>query len=151
MSRGTITRELETLFESEVYVIPDIADDMTGHADGHVRFIDGRTVLVNELKNEYKYWQKGFLKMIKEANLDFVEMPWFETSENESTIGIYVNYLEVANIILFPVFEVANNCDEHALQIIQRLFPHRTIVPINANEIARHGGILNCITWTIRQ
>ena len=144
----TLTHKLETLFEANVYFIPDISGDMTGHADGHVRFIDGNTVLVNELNSEYKYWQEGFLKMIKRAKLDFVEMPWFVPRDKRSAIGIYVNYLEVCDLILFPVFDVPNNRDQEALQVIQDVFPWREIVPININEIGQHGGLLNCVTWS---
>ena len=153
-SQTNLTEQLEKVMNADVYFIPDITEDMTGHADGHLRFIDSKTVLVNELKDEFKYWQKGFLKMIKQAGLDFVEIPWFEYKDKHykgTAVGGYVNYLEVGDFILFPVFEVAGNKDEEALKIIESVFPNRKIKTININEIGKHGGLLNCITWTVKE
>lgn len=154
LTLSELTKELENLFKTEVLLIPDVNGDMTGHADGHLRFIDSKTVLVNELKNEFKYWREGFLKMVKNAKLDYVEIPWYvhkDKIHKESAIGGYVNYLEVGNLILFPVFEIEGNRDEEAIAIIKSVFPNRIIEPINVNEIANRGGLLNCITWTVKQ
>jgi Peptidylarginine deiminase and related enzymes len=154
MSSTELTKELERLLKTDILFVPNIKDDMTGHADGHIRFIDSKTVLVNELKNELGYWRNGFLKMVKQAGLDFVEIPWFEHKDKNfkySAIGGYVNYLEVDNLILFPVFEIDKNKDKQALAVIESVFPNRIIEPINVNEIANHGGLLNCTTWTVKQ
>lgn len=154
MSSTELTNELESLFKSDILFVPNIKDDMTGHADGHLRFIDSKTVLVNELKNELGYWRNGFLKMVKQAGLDFVEIPWFEHKDKNfkhSAIGGYVNYLEVDNLILFPVFEIDKNKDKQALAVIESVFPDRIVEPINVNEIANLGGLLNCTTWTVKQ
>lgn len=154
MSSTELTKELERLFKSDILFVPNIKDDMTGHADGHLRFIDSKTVLVNELKNELAYWRNGFLKMVKKAGLDFIEIPWFEHKDKNfkySAIGGYVNYLEVDNLILFPVFEIDKNKDKQALAVIESVFPDRIIEPINVNEIANLGGLLNCTTWTVKE
>lgn len=144
---------IENLLEAEVLLIPDITFDTFGHADGHVRFIDKNTILVNELKNEFNYWKNGFMKMIKQNGLDYVEIPWFEYKDKdypESAIGGYTNYLEIGDLILFPVFEILGNKDHEAVGIINKAFPDRTVETLNVNEIAKYGGLLNCITWTIK-
>lgn len=146
--------KLEVILETKVYFIPDITDDMTGHADGHVRFIDDKTVLVNSLEQELKYWQNGFKKMIKEFDFSYIEMPWFSYSDKNhknTAIGIYVNYLEIGNLIIFPVFEIPGNRDNEALKVIKEVFPNHIIETVNINEIANEGGLLNCISWTIKQ
>lgn len=153
-NRHELIAELEELLGVEVLLIPDVKDDMTGHSDGHLRFINSSTLLVNKLENEYPYWKKGFLKMIKDSKLDFIEMPWFEPAIEDpeySAIGCYVNYLEIDNLILFPIFEVPNNKDTEALKTIRKVFPDRIIEPVNINEIARNGGLLNCSTWTVKK
>lgn len=149
-----LTKELERLFNAKIFFVPDVTEDMTGHADGHLRFIDENTILVNELKNEENYWKKGFLKMVKKANLDYVEIPWFEHKDKkfpDTAIGIYVNYLEIGKIILFPIFEIKGNKDKEAIETIKKVFPDRIIELINVNEIAKYGGLLNCISWTIKK
>lgn len=154
MDSNKLTKELERFFSAKIFFVPDVTEDMTGHADGHLRFIDSKTVLVNELKDELKYWQTGFLKMVKQAGLDFLEIPWFvhkDKSHKETAVGGYVNYLEVGELILFPIFEVEGNKDKEAIAAIKKVFPNRIVEPINVNEIAKHGGLLNCITWTIKK
>lgn len=151
--KSELINQIEQLLDTQVLLIPDINTDMTGHSDGHLRFIDSQTILVNELQNELKYWKKGFNKMIKRSGLTYIEMPWFSDRpkhQKNSAVGCYVNYLEIDNLIVFPVFEVYNNRDEEALNVIQSVFPDRIIEPINVNEIGRMGGLLNCISWTIK-
>lgn len=148
-----LIQRLENYLDAEVLIIPDIKDDMTGHADGHLRFIDSNTVLVNQLDKEYKYWRDGFFKMIKQAGLNYVEMPWFTHKDklhNNTAIGSYVNYLEIGNLIIFPIFDLPGNFDDKAVSIIQSAFPDRIIETVNINEIANEGGLLNCVTWNIR-
>ena len=147
-----ITIELESILNTKVFYVPNIKEDMTGHVDGHLRFIDENTIVVNQLENELNYWQIGFNKMIRKSGLKYHEMPWFipnfKTSE-ESAIGSYVNYLHLQNLIVFPIFECEGNKDKEALKLIQQLFPNHIIETININKIAEEGGLMNCITWTI--
>lgn len=150
--KEVLIAKLEAILETKVYLIPDITDDMTGHSDGHVRFIDDKTVLVNSLDQELKYWKDGFKKMIKDSGFSYIEMPWFSYSDKnhkESAIGIYVNYLEIGNLIVFPVFEIDGNKDKEALKVISEAFPTHIIEPVNINKVANEGGLLNCISWTI--
>lgn len=87
--------------------------------------------------------------MIAKSRLEYVEMPWFEIKDRDSFIGVYVDYLGIGNLILFPIFEVLGNKDEEALAVIKTVFPDRVVEPININEIASDGGLLNCISWTV--
>jgi agmatine deiminase len=149
--RSKLVTQLEKELECEVFLIPDLPKsiDMTGHADGHLRFIDDHTLLVNELSFEDPKWVRGFKEMISQSGLNYMEIPWFtsKTESKVSAVGIYVNYLEVGNIILFPIFEVPGNNDRQALERIHAAFPTKQIIPIQVNEIARSGGILNCVSW----
>ena len=64
-------------------------------------------------------------------------------------MGIYVNYLEVNNLIVIPSFQVEGNMDDEVLLLFKTLFPNKTIETINYNEIAKEGGLLNCTTWVV--
>lgn len=146
--------KLEETLKVKIFLVPDITNDLTGHSDGHLRFVDSKTVLVNSLQNEYEYWKKGFYKMIEKAEMSFVEMPWFidcDKTHKHSAIGCYVNYLEIGELIIFPIFEVAGNKDQEALDMISSVFPDRKIEPININEIGKYGGLMNCSTWTVHR
>lgn len=152
--RHKLISTLEELLLAQLLFIPDDPNDETGHADGYIRFISEKTVLINELAGETPAWRKGFEKMINQASLDFVEMPWFEPKQKNgglSALGIYVNYLEIGKLIVFPVFNIPGNKDQQAIDVINKVFPDKTIAPININDIGITGGLMNCITWNILQ
>ena len=78
-------------------------------------------------------------------------MPFFEDKDPkhpDSAIGIYVNYLEVNNLIVLPIFNREE--DEHAIEILQKAFPSKQIEIIDYNDIAKEGGLLNCTTWVVK-
>lgn len=152
LSKEDIKKELEQLFQSQVYFVPAIKSDMTGHIDGHLRFINNDTIIVNKLDQEYSYWQIGFLKMIKESGLKYIEMPWYEDKNDalrKSAIGSYLNYLQLDKLILFPVFKENTEMDKKALEIVKKIYPKIDVEPIEINSFGKEGGLMNCITWTI--
>lgn len=151
-----LIKELSTLLECEIIIIPAYKPDYdyTGHADGMIRFVDSNTVLVNNLDQDFKYMKKAIIKALEKANLKYINFPWFEhkiKGNNDHAIGIYLNYLEVGNLIIMPVFGVSGNKDAEALAKLKEVFPNKIIETIDFNDIALTGGILNCTTWVVRQ
>ena len=150
-----LVKELSELLEAEVIIIPAQNGDMTGHADGMVRFIDHDTILGNNRSDEYKYWTNGIEKVLKEKNLKYIDVPFFYDYQDSKhpyhAIGVYVNYLAVGNLIVLPVFEVDGNKDAEAIAAFKQIFPDKIIETINYNDIALEGGVLNCTTWVYRQ
>ncbi|MDD2192568.1 MAG: agmatine deiminase family protein [Bacteroidales bacterium] len=138
--------ELSLLLESEIIIIPSQKGDITGHADGMVRFINKNTILGNDRDKEYKNWSEQMNNVIKEYNLNYKDVPFFT---GKGAMGIYVNYLEVNNLIVIPSFQVEGNMDDEVLLLFKTLFPNKTIETINYNEIAKEGGLLNCTTWVV--
>ncbi|WP_162055403.1 agmatine deiminase family protein [Pontibacter pamirensis] len=151
-SRTKLISEIEELLGAEVIVIPQIKSDMTGHADGLVRFIDRNTLLGNNREQEYKYWKSGINKVLQEHQLEYIDVPFFEHKIPKNTdhaLGCYVNFLEVRNLIILPVFDLPGNRDNEVISLFQQLYPNRSIQTINFNDVGLHGGLLNCTTWTI--
>ena len=144
-----LVSELSNLLECEIIIIPAQKGDMTGHADGMVRFVNRNTILGNRLADEYKYWREGMLKVIEKYGLEYIDIPFLTDIKDPkhplSAIGIYVNYLEVKNLIVLPVF--GRDEDKQVVDIIQKAFPDKVIETINYNEVAQEGGLLNCTTW----
>ncbi len=153
--RKQLISELEELLKAKVIIIPAVNTDVTGHADGMVRFVDKDTLLGNDLNAEYKYIREGINKACLENGLQYINVPFFEQKYDKdhemNAIGIYVNYLEVDNLIVLPKFGVAGNRDEDALSLFKKIFPHRNIETVDFNEVALEGGLLNCTTWTVRE
>jgi len=152
MDKEVLVKELSRLLECEIIIIPAENDDMTGHADGMVRFVNKNTILGNTLAEEYKYWQDGMQKVIEKYNLRYIDVPFFVPKDPKhpySAVGIYVNYLEVNNLIVMPVF--GREEDQKAFDIVQEAFPNKIIEKIDYNDVALEGGLLNCTTWVVRK
>ena len=154
-TREELRKELAMLLECEIIVIPSLNKtvDFTGHADGMVRFVDRNTVLGIKYDDKYKKdWWKNTQKVLDKYNISFIEVPFFEDETDrehpESAIGVYVNYLEVNDLIVVPVFGRAE--DAQAIEIIQKAFPNKQIETINYNDVAKEGGLLNCTTWVVK-
>ena len=146
--------DLARLLECEIIIIPACKskeDDLTGHADGMVRFVDRNTILGNKLDNEYQYIKNGMQKAIEQYGLNYISMPFFIDKKDPqhpySAIGVYVNYLEVGNLIVLPAF--GREEDNQAKAIIQKAFPNKFIETIDYNDVALEGGLLNCTTWVL--
>ena len=151
MSREELLSELSNLLECEIIIIPAENDDMTGHADGMVRFVNRNTILGNNLEKEYKYWREGMQKVLKKYKLKYIDMPFSLPKDSKhplSAIGIYVNYLEIGDLIVLPVF--GRDEDKQAIDVIQKTFPDRIVETIDFNDVALEGGLLNCTTWVIK-
>lgn len=148
--------ELANLLECEIIIIPAYKPeyDFTGHADGMMRFVDSNTILVNNLDQDFVYMKNSIIKALDKANLNYINFPWFEHKIKDNTdhaIGIYLNYLEVGNLIIMPIFGVDGNRDAEALAKLKEVFPDKTIETIDYNDVALTGGILNCTTWVLHK
>jgi agmatine/peptidylarginine deiminase len=149
--KDEIVKELGQLLECEIIIIPAENDDMTGHADGMVRFVNRNIILGNNLEAEYKYWRERMQKVIEKYNLKYINMPFFVPKDSKhplSAVGVYVNYLEVDNLIVLPVFGKEEE-DNQAITIIKEAFPGKAVETIDYNDVAYEGGLLNCTTWVI--
>lgn len=152
-NKTKLISEIEKLLEVEIIVIPQINSDFTGHADGLVRFVDRNTLLGNDREQEYKYWKKRIDKVLKNYGLYYIDIPFLEHKEKKfpfHAIGCYVNYLEVKDLIILPIFETENNKDKIVYDTFRQIFTERKVETINFNAIGLYGGLLNCTTWTIK-
>ena len=140
--KNTLVSLLEKLLEAEIVIIPSLKSDMTGHADGVVRFVNENTVIGNTspYKNGYEQQVKRALEKCGISVLDF---PYFD-SKGISAVGSYLNFLETEKRIFLPVFGDAQ--DEMAVKCAKEVFDKK-IIPVNISDIAKEGGVLNCISW----
>lgn len=140
--KNTLLLELEKLLEASVLIIPSLKSDMTGHADGMVRFVDENTVVTNAPLSPYGFETK-VKKSLQNYEFNVIDFPYFY-SKGDSAVGCYLNYLETEKSIFLPVFGV--DTDNEAIELAKNIFD-KTIIPVNINEIAEYGGLLNCISW----
>lgn len=141
-NKNTLLLELEKLLEASVLIIPSLKSDMTGHADGMVRFVDENTVVTNAPLSSFGFETK-VKKSLQNYGFNVIDFPYFY-SKGDSAVGCYLNFLETGQAIFLPVFGV--DTDNKAVQTAKHIF-HKAIIPVNINEIAVDGGLLNCISW----
>ncbi len=147
-----LTNMLRDLFEVDnLWFVPKQPGDFTGHADGMIRFLDYKTLIVNDYSRENKKFQNEFRTAIASTGLDCIEIPYnpYDNKLLEQANGIYINYLQMENVFILPVY--GRNEDEKVLRQFRDIFSGSTIETIDSNEIADRGGVLNCISWTIME
>jgi len=140
--KAELTAKLEKLLEASVLIIPSLKSDMTGHADGMVRFVNENTVVANAPLSPFGFETK-VKKALQNHGIEVLDFPYFD-SNGDTAIGCYLNFLETEQAIFLPVFSV--DTDNKAVQTAKHIF-HKAIIPVNINEIAVDGGLLNCISW----
>jgi agmatine deiminase len=150
ISEKQLIKELQEQLETDQLIfIPTDPSDKIGHADGMVRFLDDRTVLINNFSKEKIHFQLNFRMALHNAGLDWVEIPYnpYDNKDMIEANGIYINYLQMQDVIVLPVFGMKE--DELAISVLESLFPNDKLGIINCNDIAKQGGVLNCATWNI--
>lgn len=139
---AALVRELELLLEARIIIIPSLKSDMTGHADGMVRFVDETTVVGNRTNHKYGLEQR-IRRVLTCHGLNVIDFPYFSEGWS-SAAGCYLNFLETEKNIFLPVFGC--EADKEAKKAAEIIF-NKPIIPVNIREIAEDGGGLNCISW----
>ena len=154
MNKIRLIKEIEKLLEVEVIIIPQINIDLTGHADGLVRFVNRNTLIGNNRDQEFLYWKKKMNRILLDHNIQYIDVPFLIHKDKKhpySAIGCYLNLLEVGNLIIIPVFDIPGNKDEEVFNLLKNVYQDRIVETINYNGIGLFGGLLNCTTWTIKE
>ena len=137
---------LETFFGCEIIFIPCDRNEVYGHADGMVRYIDENKVLLNNYGDYDKIFRNKIMKVLQ-THFNIVELS-YKISKPSIYNWAYINYLQIGNLILLPTLSIDE--DAQALEQFCRIFPTQKIEQVNVSEIVPLGGALNCISWQIK-
>ncbi|TCZ67053.1 agmatine deiminase family protein [Flaviaesturariibacter aridisoli] len=143
--------ELRRLFNVDRLIfLPWHKDDLIGHADGMLRLIDDHNVLINDFKREKGNYRDAVLASLEQAGVRYIELPFHPYSNRTylDAAGIYMNFLHVGKNIF--ISEFGQNEDEAAAAVIQSAFPDCKLWTVKSTDVAKDGGVLNCISWTIK-
>lgn len=66
----------------------------------------------------------------------------------DEATGEYINYLEMKKGIILPAYNIKE--DEAVFKLFTELFPQQSINMVNSTDLAKNGGVLNCISWNIK-
>lgn len=132
----------------------DITDQ---HIDGFVKFAGGNTmVTMNDADLAYWYVSPADRNIIDQAsnadgtpfirvNLPLTQNPVQTTwGQNIGFRSSYVNYYVGNSVVLVPEYD--DPMDAVALDIVQGLYPERTAVGINCQNMLQWGGMVHCVT-----
>lgn len=146
--KDRLIEEIKSLLQlDELIVIPRQPYEMTGHADGMVRFIDESRVLINDFSKESKTFNTTLAKTLEKAGLKIEQLAYlddFYTSERDW--GAYINFLQTEDLIVVPTFGIIE--DLFVLVTLEQIYPAYQVVNIHVPELIKEGGALNCISWT---
>ena len=145
---------LEALKVDQIIFIPVESGDETGHADGMVRWVNEHTIVANDYSRTVvaQNFRDRFYNTLSSGGLDVLRVPYYPSDERingyQSASGCYINFLQVGNRIFLPAFDEPDQ-DNEAIQRFGEIFGARNIIPVPSREIARGGGVLNCLSWEI--
>ena len=152
-NRSEVEIELRRLLQVERLIfIPKEPYDAIGHSDGMVRFIDEETVVLNDYSGIYPGLSDRLTSSLKRHGLQVALLPYQpeqqKTDGIDSAAGNYVNFLRVGSVFIVPSY--GTPADAEGILRLQRLCPQAVVTSIPSLHLAREGGVLQCVTWTIR-
>lgn len=171
--KNKLIHKLSSLLQSEIILIPIEPGDKLGHSDGIVKFVDEKTVLINDYstmfgKDErFIEYDKKLRKILSKHDfgievLPFAYADWdWNMSEKDFRkqypfaddfnpgFGYYINFLLVRGVILLPVMGIKK--DFEVMRKMKFLYPNYNIVAIDCSKLSMEGGLLNCISWNIKE
>lgn len=146
-TKTQVIQLLENCFHAQVIVIPRANNDIFGHADGDVRFVNADTVLVNEPGTQFEYFKK-LTDILKMNKLKHICAPYGCFESGLSAMGLYINYLQVGATIFVPVFDIEQ--DARAVKFFEDVFSGCNIIPVKSKQLAKRGGVLRCVSWGVK-
>ena len=167
MTNGDVTQFLKDQFHKNLIFLPVEPGDDLGHTDGIVRFIDEKTVFINDYRNLISQtWLEYAMKLeriLSENGFTFIRLPWAygqcpQLSEAKFRkmypyaddynpgYGYYINYFQTETHLFMPTFELAD-MDWECNYVLHKYFPDHQIIPVDCSHLSMLGGLLNCVTW----
>ena len=140
-------RKLENLFGCDVFFIPWDRYEMFGHADGMVRAIGHRHILLNNYIDFDKDLRKRLRECLTGKGFDVEELH-YDMPRSSKYSWAYLNFLQTQERIFVPGLGLEE--DWKAVEQIQQIYPrHKVVLVPGCEELVRDGGALNCVTWNV--
>jgi len=158
LSKDEIINILKNYLEVEdVYIVPKQPEEMTGHIDGIVRFIDDKRVIINAFSSYEKEYENKLIKSLKSYGFKIEQLPVDKIFFNNYDWSPYINFLQIGNNIIIPGLKYKKSnkfltrTELDIMIFFYTYFPDAKIDIIEANEIINDGGALNCCSWSVCQ
>lgn len=93
---------------------------------------------------------------MEKNELEVETLPMFEEDGGQrrgdlpTAVGIYINYLRVGDLVVVPGY-LRQPEDQLAKETIQAVLPNASVFQLPCRSLAEEGGVLNCISWTVKR
>ena len=162
--RENLIKELESLLDAEIIVIPAEPFDDLGHSDGICKFVDEKTIYMNDYRimkqTMYDDYMGELISIFKKHKLRPLAFPYAynkcpritetqfrkkypDADDFNPGFGYYINYLQMKDKIFLPIFNIKE--DEGAIKVAEQ-YLDLEIIPIDCADLSMEGGLLNCVT-----
>lgn len=153
IERPRLRQRLEEVFQAECIFIPKEPYDVIGHSDGLVRFVSENRVLVNDYSTVDPGYEKRLRSLLDKKGLEVEKLSMFEEEGTgrhgvPSAVGIYINFLRVGDAVVIPAYDRPE--DQLALEKLRAVLPEARVIQLPCRRLAEKGGVLNCVSWTIK-
>lgn len=130
-------------------------DDTDGHIDDITRFVGPKTVVTaveeDEDDKNFAPLQENLatlrtMQTEQEEPLEVLTLPMPRkiVRDGQRLPASYANFYIANKVVLLPVFGDVN--DKWAVAVLERVFPTRTVVPIDCRELIWGLGAFHCLT-----
>jgi agmatine deiminase len=153
-SETQVAEIIKTRLGIEPVFLPEYMKDEFGHIDGCLNFISEDKLLIGDYESKEDGPEKDYLKYLREkivggyniTVIPITELPYRSKYEGKYIpLGNYINLLKLNEFILLPVFDIPD-LDKKNIAVLSQF---GKVIPVNCLELAKHGGLLHCISWTI--
>ena len=163
LSREKINLHFYEIGIEKIVILPQDKNDITGHADGMVKWIDENQLFVTKYEDGKLYNKvleilEQQLPDVKIHELDFKNLhndvdQLSSQSKNqlgkvEDATGIYINFLQTKNAVYVPIYGNKHEDDIVKKKILE-VFKDKPVEFIRAEKLSQYGGVINCVTWNV--
>lgn len=125
-------------------------DDTDGHVDDLARFVSKNTVVTvveDDPQDENYAPLQDNLSRLRRTGLRIVELPMPGRVEHEGQRlpASYANFYIANGVVLLPTYRHKRN-DRRALEMLQKLFRTRRVVPMDSTRLIWGLGSFHCLT-----
>lgn len=150
-TRADLRNDLQRLLQVEqIIMVPKEPFDPFGHTDSMVRFIDQNSVLVNDYSKVDREFGQRLVESLRRDRLEIELLPYAPEKRTKagipSAVGCFTNFLRTERVLVVPIYGMKQ--DDVALKTLEAAFPGLPIEPLDCTDLAREGGVLNCISGT---
>lgn len=145
IKKSKLVDSLENTFSQEILIIPSDPFEMTGHADGMVRYIGNGTVILNHYVDYDLSLRRRLLKTLS-TKFAVAELH-FGTNCCPATNWAYINYLQIGSLIIVP--SINEHLDSIAIPLLEEILK-ASVHTVPSLGVIRIGGGLNCLSWTTK-